>query len=129
MVPPCFSMICWLTHNPRPVPTAPLVLKNGSNIRRRMLSGTPLPLSAIVTRIRCLPAETRNLITPRSLMASRLLERRLEKTCRNSPDMAVICTSPSNCFSMMACFTLILLFTKVNGRIQHCTDRRECRRT
>jgi len=30
MVPPCLSTICLVTHRPRPVPTAPLVVKNGS---------------------------------------------------------------------------------------------------
>ena len=50
MVPPCLSIICLLTQRPSPVPTVPLVVKNGSKICCRELALMPLPLSATVTR-------------------------------------------------------------------------------
>src|SRR6186997_2141174 len=59
IVPPCcFTMMSWLRERPRPVPSpAGFVVKNGSNILARTLSGIPLPLSR--TRISTLSPRSR----------------------------------------------------------------------
>ena len=48
----CLVMISLLTHNPRPVPVASLVVKNGSKIRRRM---APRHATAIIGNKRRTP--------------------------------------------------------------------------
>ena len=69
-VPPFFSTMPEVIHNPRPVPDSPLVVKKGSRTLPRMAAGIPGPLSATVTRNpRCpvrqfLEAEAHSLILP-----------------------------------------------------------------
>ena len=94
--PPCFSIICLLTHSPRPEPVASLVVKSGSKMRGIVAGSMPLPSSATVTLIRGrlvltqVDFVTRSLMVPLFSMASRLLTKRLEKTCRSSPATATM---------------------------------------
>src|SRR5262245_26905627 len=48
--PPCRRTIEYVMDRPRPEPASPLVEKNGSKMRCRMLSDMPTPVSATVTR-------------------------------------------------------------------------------
>src|ERR1035441_3366557 len=48
--PPCFSTSCLHTHNPRPFPTVPLVVKKGSKMLLVVSTVMPVPPSATAIR-------------------------------------------------------------------------------
>ena len=50
-LPPCRCAISLHTHNPSPVPTSFLVVKNGSKIRFKFSGAIPGPSSSILSRI------------------------------------------------------------------------------
>ena len=95
--PRCRSMISLLIHNPRPVPCAPFVEKNGSKILDKLCREIPGPVSATVTSTPRLPVgqciadrlRTRRR-PPCVVMASIAFPTRLFKTCRTSPSRQVI---------------------------------------
>ena len=118
MEPWCFSTICLQTHRPNPLPVEPFVVKNGSNIFGRAIALIPLPLSAIVMRMRGLPSdgfrdlEARNVILPPAPRASKLLSIRFEITWRSSPKIAVIWSKSSHCFSTTTCVETLFACSK-----------------
>src|ERR1035437_346858 len=126
MLPPCFSMICLLTHRPRPVPVPSLVVKRGSNMREAVSGLIPLPLSDTEILIRGLPVltqvdfDTRSVITPSPFTASMLLSTKFENTWRSSPATPDVSNSSLYCFTIRTALDFIfpLNRTIVKSRIE-----------
>jgi hypothetical protein len=94
--------------SPNPVPCSFLVVKNGSKILCRMVSGMPCPSSATIRWTSRLILRTRMVSLPLSGGASIEFERRLDSTWSNSPACPMTTASAGMSLSSLACLATSL---------------------
>ena len=121
--PPCRCTMPWDTLSPSPVPFGPLVVKNGSNARRRTSSLMPPPVSVIEQYAQSSAAHVAMRIVPLSGMASMALNSRFMMTSRSagaSPATRGMSPSSSVTSSAIAC---ICASSRQRGRVSSTTSR------
>jgi hypothetical protein len=113
--------------SPNPVPCSFLVVKNGSKILCRMVSGMPCPSSATIRWTSRLILRTRMVSLPLSGGASIEFERRLDSTWSNSPACPMTTASAGMSLSSLACLATSLCSCTRSAASARTASRGDCR--